>query len=184
MQRNVSLRRRFWLLLLIPLALYGTVSWAKPRDPGQFFFQETFGDLQEELAIAKEEGKQGVVIFFEMDDCPFCHRMKQTVLNQPEVQDYYRKHFRVISLDIEGDVEMTDFQGNSVSQKDFAFKQFRVRATPVIAFFDLQGNLVMRYTGATKDAQEFLLLGRFVAEGHYKTSKFTRFKRAQTTRQP
>lgn len=74
---------------------------------------------------------------FEMDECPFCHRMKTTVLNRPEVQDYFRKHFLIFSVDIEGDIEITDFQGKPTTMKDFAFKQYRVRATPVFQFFDL-----------------------------------------------
>ncbi len=80
-------------------------------------------------------------------------------------------------MDIEGDVMITDFQGNSLTEKDFAFKQYRVRATPVFAFFDLDGNLVARYTGATSDAREFLWLGEFVVDGHYRKTNFSRFKR-------
>lgn len=152
---------------------------AAVKPPGSFFFQETFGDFQDELVTAKEEGKRAILIFFEMDECPFCHRMKTSILNQTDVQAYFRKHFRIFSLDIEGDLEMTDFKGTSISQKDFAFKQHRVRATPVIAFFDLDGKKIMNYTGATGSKEEFILLGKFVAEGHYKKTRFTRFKREQ-----
>jgi thioredoxin-related protein len=166
------------MLTLAAFLLSGALQ-AATRDPATHFFQETFGDLGEELETAREEGKKGIVIFFELDDCPFCHRMKREVLNQPEVQDYYRKHFRIISMDIEGDVELVDFQGKQTTQKDFATNAQRVRATPVIAFFDLEGKRMARFIGATRDAKEFLLLGRFVAEGHYKNSNFTRFKRAQ-----
>lgn len=161
------------LFLLISLPVAGS----QTRDPGEYFFQETFGDFQEELATAKDENKKGILVFFEMDECPFCHRMKTTVLNKPEVQDWYRENFRIFAVDIEGDVDITDFAGNSTSQKDFAFKQHRVRATPVLAFFDLEGNRVARFTGATRDAAEFMLLGQFVAEGAYKDTNFTRYKR-------
>lgn len=163
--------------LIFMIASGAGIAAVKP--PGDFFFQETFGDFQDELATAKEEGKHGILVFFEMDDCPFCHRMKSSILNQTDVQDYYRENFRIFSLDIEGDVTMTDFKGDSVSQKDFAFKQHRVRATPVIAFFDLEGKKIMNYTGATGSKEEFMLLGKFVAEGHYKKTRFTRFKREQ-----
>jgi len=79
-------------------------------------------------------------------------------------------------VDIEGDVEVTDFQGNTLAQKDFALKQYRVRATPVFAFFDLDGNLVARYTGATRDAREFQWLGNYVVDGEYGKTSFTRYK--------
>lgn len=168
----------FLFLLLFSLAHCDALA-ATTRDPATHFFQESFGDLTEELDTAKSDGKQAIMIFFELDDCPFCHRMKREVLNRPAVQDYYRKHFRILSMDIEGDVEITNFKGKQTTEKEFAEKENRVRATPVIAFFDLQGNLLTKFTGATRNASEFLLLGKFVAEGHYKDSNFTRFKRAQ-----
>jgi len=152
---------------------------ATTRDPGGHFFDQTFGDLSEDLATARDDGKAGVLVMFEMDECPFCHRMKTTVLNQVQVQDYFKEHFLILPMDIEGDIEITDFDGNEVKQKDFAFKQFRVRATPVFAFFDLDGNQVAKYTGATRNAEEFMLLGRYVVEKAYTKTSFTRYKREQ-----
>jgi len=171
------MRRRAFFLACLLLAGVGSLSAQPPRDPYTHFFDDTFGDFQEELQRAREEGKQGIFIFFEMDECPFCHYMKTHVLNQPAVQEYYRKHFLNFAVDIEGDVEIVDFQGRLTTMKDFAFRQYRVRATPVLAFFDLDGKLVHRFTGRTKGVEEFLWLGEYVADGHYKTMSFTRFKR-------
>ncbi|MGD2116726.1 MAG: thioredoxin family protein [Chromatiales bacterium] len=153
---------------------------AQIRDPGQFFFHQSLGDLTEELEIAREEGKKGVLIMFEADDCPWCARMKKTVLNQAEVQDYFRKHFQILAIDIEGDVEITDFDGNPASMKDFSFKQHRVRATPVFAYFDLDGKTVKRarYTGAMTGVDEFMSFGRFIVDDIYKDMSFTRYKRS------
>jgi len=143
------------------------------------FFDQGFGDFSDELKIAKEEGKSGVLIFFEMDECPFCHRMKTTILNQPEVISFYKKHFKIFIVNIDGDVEMTDFQGKVMTQKQFSFEQQRVRATPVFAFFDLSGKRVVKYTGPTSTVEEFLMLGEFMLSGEYKNSSFTRYKRAR-----
>jgi thioredoxin-related protein len=170
-------------LFLVLLVLSQAAAAAAVRDPGEHFFQQTLGDFTEELALAREEGKTGILIMFEMDECPFCHRMKTTVLNRADVQDYYRDHFLVFAVDIEGDVEITDFAGRHVKQKDFAFEQFRVRATPVFAFFDLEGRLVARYTGATRDAEEFLWLGEYVVAGAYADTSFTRYKRERRERE-
>ncbi|MCW8828188.1 MAG: thioredoxin family protein [Gammaproteobacteria bacterium] len=170
--------KKIVMLLFAALALNTAVLAAEgPRDPYTYFFNETFGDYAEEIETARDEGKKGVMIFFEMDECPFCHWMKQNVLNQPEIQAYYREHFLMFPVDIEGDVQVTNFKGETKAQKEFAFNEFRVRATPVIAFFDLDGNMVHRHTGKTSDVEEFLLMGRFVAEEHYKKTRFVRFKR-------
>ena len=168
------------LLVWALLASVGAIAADKPRDPGQHFFNESFWDFTEELQNAREAGKQGILVMFEMDECPFCHRMKSTVLNQPDVQDYFREHFLIFPVDIEGDVEVVDFKGETTTMKDFAFKQYRVRATPVFAFYDLDGKYIKRarFTGATRDKDEFLLLGRYVVEGAYKQQSFTRYKRS------
>ena len=165
-----------WSLLLVASAQ----AWgAGGRDPSTHFFNQTLGDFSEELAVAREQGKSAVLIMFEMDECPFCHRMKQTVLNQPDVQSFYREHFLIFPVDIEGDLEITTFKGEVMSEKEFAFKGNRVRATPVFAFFDLEGNPIKgaRLTGATNGPEEFLWLGEFVRDGVYKEMSFTRYKR-------
>jgi len=150
---------------------------AEPRDPYKYFFNETWGDFKEELANAKQQGKKGIMIFFEMDECPFCHYMKTNVLNQPEVQEYYRKHFLLFPVDIEGDIEMTNLKGKPMKQKDFSFKENRVRATPVIAFFDLNANRVHRHIGKTNGVEEFMWMGEYVVEGAYKQMPFVKYKR-------
>lgn len=153
------------------------IAWAdSARDPYKYFFENSFGDYAEELARAKREGKKGVLLFFEMDDCPFCHRMKDNVLNQPKVQDYYKQHFLMFAVDIEGQTEVVSFTKQSKIAKEFAEKDFRVRATPVFAFIDLNGKEIARYTGATSGVEEFMLLGAYVAEGHYASTTFTKYK--------
>ena len=173
---------RLWVfLVLVALASAGVTAAGAPRDPGRHFFNETFGDFTEELETARAAGKRGILLMFEMDECPFCHWMKNNVLNQAEVQDYFREHFLIFPVDIGGDIEITDFAGNATTMKEFATRQYRVRATPVFAFFDLDGNYIRpaRFTGKTVDTEEFLLLGRYVVEGEYTQQPFTLFKRAQ-----
>ena len=159
--------------LLVP----AVSSAATGMDPYKYFFNETWGDFQEELANAKEQNKKGILIFFEMDECPFCHYMKNNVLNQPEVQKFYRENFLNFAVDIEGDIEIKNMEGTAMKQKDFAFREHRVRATPVFAFFDLEGNRIFRHTGKTAGVEEFIWMGEYVAEGSYKGTSFTRYKR-------
>jgi thioredoxin-related protein len=165
---------------LVSLWLAASAGAVETRDPYKFFFNETWGNFQEELENARSQGKSAVLIFFEMDECPYCHYMKLNVLNRPNVQDYYRQHFLTFAVDIEGDVEITNFKGQSKRQKDFAFRENRVRATPVFAFFDLEGNRIYRHIGKTRDADEFLLIGDYIVNGIYKEMSFTRYKRAKS----
>ncbi|GAB6034799.1 thioredoxin family protein [Galenea microaerophila] len=150
-----------------------------PRAQAEDFFDESFGNFQEELENAKEAGKQGGFLFFEQKDCPFCDRMKTTILNRPEVVQFYKQHFVNFAIDIESQESMVDFQGHETTYKNWSEKVFRVRATPVMLFFDLNGRPVVKYTGPTRNAQEFLWLGQYVASGAYQKMPFTRYKRQQ-----
>lgn len=153
-----------------------SASLAETRDAHQHFFDAKLGDFKSELAVAKKAGKKGIVIMYELDDCPFCFRMKQTVLNQSEVQDYYHQHFLIFPVDIKGDIAMIDFKGKQTTEKAYGLEQ-RIYGTPVFDFFDLDGNQLVRFPGAAKDVNEFLLLGRYVVEGAYKTMPFAKYKR-------
>lgn len=167
------------LLFMVCLSLSAAVV---ERDPYEHFFELTFGDFTEELARAKSENKKGIMFFFEQKDCPFCHRMKTTVLNRSDVQAYFRKHFLLFSVDVEGDTEVVNFAGKTMKAKEFAVQE-RVRATPVFGFYDLNGKRVARYTGATSGVEEFMWLGEFVAGGLFTDKSFVGYKREKRKQQ-
>ena len=168
------------LTLPLILALWMPAASAETILPLEMsIFDETFGDMQEELAMVTEEDKKALLIMFETADCPWCMRMKQTVLNRQRVQDYYKAHFRIITIDAGGGAPIVDFAGNDTNETQFSMKLLRVRATPVFAFYDSDGNLLTKYTGTTKNADDFLLLGEYVVDDHYKQGKFSKFRRTQ-----
>lgn len=148
-----------------------------PASAAEGFFNESFGNYQEELETAQEENKQGIFIFFHMDECPFCHRMRTTILKDPDVVRYYRKHFLNFMHDIEGSQEVVGFNGDVTTAKGLAEKTYRVRATPVMMIFDLNGNEMVRFTGPASNSQEFLWMADFALSGAYKTQRFTAYKR-------
>jgi len=181
-------KRQIILNFLAAVLLFGPalpVSAAEAtRDPMQHFFHQSFNSLPDEVAAAKSGGQQAILIMFEAEDCPWCAKMKATVLNQVAVQDYYRKYFRILMMDVNGDAPMTDFGGQEMPQKEFAFKHNRVRATPVFTFFGLDGKLLTKYTGAARDPEELLWLGEFVTSGAWKTTNFTAYKRERSSGKP
>jgi hypothetical protein len=56
-------------LLALPVLLSGIASAVETetRDAREFFFTQTFGDLPEEMQSAREQGKLGMLLFFEAD---------------------------------------------------------------------------------------------------------------------
>ncbi len=94
MTRQGTYPQKAWQVLLslvLIVAVVAKIDAGAPRDPSEYFFQDSFGDLAEEAEAAKASGLFGVMIMFETADCPWYRRMKETVLNNTEVQRYYRR---------------------------------------------------------------------------------------------
>ena len=160
------------LLLLVTAKLFAAEQAV--RDPREFFFTQSFGDMPEELATAKKQGKQGMLLFFEAEGCPYCVAMLKRVFNQKKVQDWYQEHFLSIAIDIHGDVEIKDFDNVTLPSKVFA-EQRKVSMTPVISFIDLEGIEVYRHLGMVKAPEEFLTMGEYIAGKHYFDTEFKVF---------
>ena len=169
------MRRVIALLAVLAIGLAAPLHAA----PYQEFFHETWHDFAEELETARNEGKHGIFLFFEMDDCPFCAYMKENILGDPELQAFYRENFRNFMVDVEGAIEVVDFQGNSMTEAEFALNNYRVRATPVLGFINLDGEMIHRHTGRTSGVDELLLMGQYVIDGLYKEMPFSRYRRQQ-----
>lgn len=142
-------------------------------------FDTHFNDYSENLDDAIDGKKDGIFIFFHMEECPFCQKMYRNVLNQKEVIDYFKKHFLNFEIDVESSVALVDFDGNESTERIFAKRHNRVGATPVLAFFDLNGKRIVRRTGFASK-QDFLYLAQYVVEKAYKNESFMRYKRKKS----
>lgn len=162
------------LRLMLPLLL-ALVSMPG-RAAGDAFFQPSFGDFREELEAARSEGKRGLMLVFEQDDCPYCRRFREQVLSRDDVRRWYRDHFAVLAVDVLGAVAVTDVNGEGTDERGLA-RRYAVRATPTLVFVDTRGQVVLRHAGAPRDAESFLLLGRYVAEGAVADMTFDQFRR-------
>jgi thioredoxin-related protein len=167
------------ILLLAGLMLMWPASAApaQERDAASYFFDASFGDLKDELRMARAEGKRGLFLMFAAEDCAPCVRMKKTVMSRPEVQSRFRRQFRVLHIDFNGDNEVIDFEGRAMRSKDYAQKVARVRATPTFTIIGFNASELLRHEGPTRDAQEFLWLADFVVQGEYRKKPYEAYRR-------
>ncbi|AAC07553.1 thioredoxin family protein [Aquifex aeolicus] len=138
------------------------------------FEKISFLNLKEDLEEAKKEGKY-LFIMFEQEECPFCDKMKRVTFQDPRVREYFTKHFYMVRIDIKGSNPVVYFDGTEMTEKELAHK-FRVRATPHFVFFDHEGKKILSIPGYIPP-EEFLLIGKYVAEGYYKKMSYFKFKR-------
>jgi thioredoxin-related protein len=75
-------------------------------------------------------------------------------------------------------VPIRDFANQEQTEKAYA-QAARIKGTPTFIFYDLAGHEIVRIFGTIETPDEFLLLGRFVASGAYKTRDFAQYKSAK-----
>ncbi len=93
---------------------------------------ESFMDLREDLAEAKKAGKRLLVIF-EQKGCIYCKKFHTEILAKKYINDYVRKNFVLLQINLWGDREVVDFDGTTVTEKKLAGR-WGVVNTPT-AFF-------------------------------------------------
>lgn len=97
------------------------------------WMRDTFKDMAEDLAEANAEGKR-LMVLVEQRGCVYCTKMHQEVFPDPEVSAYIEENYFVVQMNLFGDVEVTDFDGESLPEKEMAMK-WGVMFTPTILFF-------------------------------------------------
>lgn len=96
------------------------------------WMRETFKDLTEDLADANAEGKR-LMLIVEQRGCIYCAKMHKEVFSREEVSDYITENFYVIQINLHGDTEITDFDGEALSEKQ-ATRKWGLLFTPSILF--------------------------------------------------
>jgi thioredoxin-related protein len=140
----------------------------------QPWFLESFLELADDLAAAAEKGKR-LAIMWELRGCPYCRQTHLVNLAKPEIAGFVRERFDILQLNIIGAREVTDFDGEKISEKRLAEK-YGVRATPTFQFFpERAAGLAARKPREREVAREqgylppeqFLAMFKFVAEHGY-----------------
>jgi thioredoxin-related protein len=94
--------------------------------------QDTFKDMTEDLAEANAQGKRLLVIF-EQRGCIYCTKMYEEVFVKPEIEALLTDDYFVVQMNLFGDVEVTDFDGTVLPEKDMA-SRWGVVFTPTMIF--------------------------------------------------
>ena len=126
---------RFLFTLLTAVFLGNMAAAATVGDDGlhiQPWIRDTFKDLQEDLDEANAEGKR-LAIFFEQRGCIYCTKMHESVYPDPELSDYIDENFFVIQLNLHGDLEVVDFDGDTLTEKQIA-RKWGILFTPSVIF--------------------------------------------------
>jgi thioredoxin-related protein len=122
--------------ILMAASMVGTADAATIGDDGLHkapWIKDTFKDLNEDLAEANVEGKR-LMLIVEQQGCIYCRKMHEEVFIIPEIENILQDRFYVVQINMFGDVEVTDFDGEVLSEKKMV-KKWGALFTPSIYFF-------------------------------------------------
>lgn len=124
------------LLLLTTLLMAAPVAHAvEIGDDGLHkaaWLRDTFKDLQEDAAEAAAEGKR-VLIIVEQRGCIYCRDMHENTFPDPRITAMLEEDYFPIQLNLHGDIEIIDTDGEELSEKDAA-RKWGVLFTPTMLF--------------------------------------------------
>lgn len=145
------------------------------------WMRDTFKDLGEDLAEATDEGKR-LMIIIEQRGCIYCKKMHEEVFPIEEIASYIDENFFVVQINMFGDVEVTDFDGTTLPEKEMV-KKWGALFTPSILFFPQEVGsdvsavqaAVANMPGAFGRYTTFNMLNWVVEEGYDKDESFQKY---------
>ena len=163
--------------LMVGLALIAAPLWAAELgDDGLHeaaWIEETFKDLREDHGDALASDKT-LLVLIEQRGCIYCTKMHEEVFPDPEVETALTDNFYVIQINMFGDVEVTDFDGTTLPEKDMV-RRWNAQFTPTLMFFPPE----VANDAMASDATIVTMPGAFgkwttlnllnwISEGHYR----------------
>lgn len=127
---------RMTAALSVGLAVaFGAPARAELDDNGlhvEPWIEETFLDLREDLADANANG-QRLLILFEQRGCIYCREMHENVFSRADIATMLEEDYYVVRLNLHGSLEVTDFDGEEMSERDIA-RRWGILFTPTLMF--------------------------------------------------
>ncbi|MGV6813185.1 MAG: thioredoxin family protein [Brevirhabdus sp.] len=183
-------------MLLSGLGAPATLTAAtEPGDPPvnsdglheQPWFHTSFMDMAEDHADAAADGKN-LMILVEQYGCPYCRELHRVNFARSEITDFIQENYLVVQLNMWGDREVTDFDGEVMTEKNLCRKWF-VSFTPTTIMFnqrdvgatDIRGAEAFRLPGYFKPFHYITAL-EYGASDQYRDLPFQRFLQARLER--
>jgi thioredoxin-related protein len=109
------------------------------------WFKESFLDIGEDVSEAAD-GDKHVILFLEMNGCPYCYKMIEENFKGSDYSDFIQERFDVIALNVRGDREVALDDETSLTEKALA-EQLGVSYTPTVLFLNQANEPVARING-------------------------------------
>lgn len=162
-------RQRCWAgLAIAAIVITASLSLADEKNKKEAI---QWLDFEKAVSAAKKERKMLVVDFY-TDWCGWCKVMDRDTYGNAEVAKYAKAKLIMSKVNAESKA-MTRFQDNELTYQQLA-AGFGVRGYPATIFIGPDGEFITLVSGFVP-ADKFMPILEFLADGHYKTTKYEDF---------
>ncbi|NEV62928.1 thioredoxin family protein [Thiorhodococcus minor] len=142
------------------------------------WFKESFLDIAEDVDEAAEDDKH-VILFLEMNGCPYCFKMIEENFKGAPYSDFIQETFDVIALNVLGDREVALNAETSLTEKALA-QQLGVSYTPTVVFLNQSNDPVARINGY-RNPDDFKDVLDYVAAKAYASQTLAQYLQTRKT---
>ena len=143
------------------------------------WFKDSFLEIADDIDDAGEVGKH-VLLFFDLNGCPYCDRMLEESFNAEPLSSYIQEHFDVIAINIQGDREVAFNEEISVTEKELG-AILNVYSTPALLFLNTDNKTIVRVNGY-RAPERFQQVLEFVVTRSYQTTELADYLQAKLDR--
>jgi len=189
MRTNCKIYSRYGALWLALLFACGVATASDAPSRGRLsggikhemptWFKQSFLEIAEDVDEASEAGRH-VMLFFSLDECPYCDRMLEESFKPEPRARYLREHFDTIAINVRGDRQIAFNDEISVSEKQLS-DILEVWSTPAILFLDDNNRTVARVNGY-RAPERFREVLDYVAERAYRSATLADYLEARLRR--
>ena len=143
------------------------------------WFKKSFLKIEDDVDDANKAGKH-VLLFFDLNGCPYCDRMLEESFDAEPLSSYIQKHFDVIAINIQGDLSIAFNADISVTEKELS-AIMKVRSTPALLFMNADNKIIVRVNGY-RAPERFQQVLEYVATRSYQTTTLADYMQAKLDR--
>jgi thioredoxin-related protein len=137
------------------------------------WFKLSFLDLRADLREAAAAGKTGIVVYFGQENCAYCKHLMEHGFGTPDIAFVAQRKFDVIALDIWGEQPVTDVDGRTFTEREYAHAQ-QATFTPTLVFYDTSGRIALKLRGYYPPYR-LRAAFEYVVAGHYRKESFSEY---------
>jgi thioredoxin-related protein len=140
------------------------------------WFKHSFLDIREDVSEAAQAGRH-VILFLELDGCPYCYKMIEENFRNAPYADFLRQRFDVIALDMRGDREVALDKDTTATEKEIS-AMLKASYSPTVVFLDRDNRPVARINGY-QNVTDFKVTLDYVAERAYERMTLAQYQAAR-----